>query len=517
MATIRNVSDLVLWDEHNRVLTLADGTADVNPKNPAARYFRIRWTVAGVSSPFQLLIGVDRVTVARAAHRELLDAWTDQTEVDDEGWPVTGRRPATGRLQRRAMLPGPVPARRTKPEVHPAAGLGFLDYFDQVYVPQTVKGVKGNTSNQYRSMAVAIDRHLVRGTEAITVATATTADLVTALTAAAATGGQSRRKTLHIVAGKVFKMASTSVPQLRTDNPMVGVQQSMPKQPLVNLLDGRNPAPVVTERVPTYRDARKELTFWDVVREILPHVGEFYRPHVWMRLIAGPRPCELSDLSETSFNMAEGYVLATNSLTLQSPKFNGGQRLMRSALKARAIDDERVIPLPDIPECRAALQSAIDTAQARATARRARLQSGRARPRSADANYETWLASELAFTEQPRVFTSPSGAPFDATNFDRHWRDAVHAAFPDEGDPRRALRFYDLREIAGDTMKSAGVSVAETGLLLGHSERLHRQHYTERRIGEVTNTAQRMTEYLDATRHGEPAPLAAVIPFPTTA
>ncbi|MEY4339071.1 MAG: hypothetical protein RLZ14_921, partial [Actinomycetota bacterium] len=374
MATISNVAELVLWDANNRVLRLADGTPDVNPKQAAAKYFRIRWNVTGTKQPFQLLVAVERTGIARAAHRELLDAMAAGTAVGRDGWPVNGRRPQTGQMKRHAMLAAPLPA--TAPVAapgaaavagaHPASGLGFLDYFDQVYIPQTVRTVKGNTSGQYRSFAVAIDRELVRvtaaGKVAITVAEATTQDLVAALTAAVATGGESRRKKLHIVAGKVFAMAATNSPRLRTDNPMIGGRQNTPKQPLVNLLDGRNPAAQVADREPTYRDARRDVTFWDVVREVFPHLPEFYVSHCWMRLISGPRPSELSDFVAESFHLDEGYAVATNSLTLQTPKYNNGQRIMRSGLKARTVNDERIVPIPDIPECRAALQAAIDTA-----------------------------------------------------------------------------------------------------------------------------------------------------------
>lgn len=298
---------------------------------------------------------------------------------------------------------------------------------------------------------------------------------------------------------------------------MTSVKDLTPKAPLVNLLDGRNPAPPVVEHQATIRDARREVTFWDVITEILPNLAKHYHPHVWMRLIAGPRPFELSDFTEEHFHLAEGYAVAATSLTLQNPLQNGGQRLMEGPLKARTINDERIIPLPDIPEFRAALQSAIDTVAARAATRREHLTSGRARSRSANANHDAWLASELMFTERPRVFTTENGAPLDTTNFDRIWKKAVHAAFPDEGDPRRALRFYDLREIAGDAMKGAGVSVTEASLLLGHSERVHRQNYTERRINEATRTPKLMTEHLLATRDGEPEPLAAVIDPPASA
>ncbi len=522
MSTIRTVSELVLWDANNQVLRLADGTPDVNAKNPAAKYFRLRWNVAGVTSPYQLLIGTDRASIARAAHRELLEARDAGTTVGDDGWPVTGQRPQTGRVKRHALVTGATPAFRSAPvSTHPHSGLGFLEYFDEVYVPYAKNTVKGNTTGQYRSFAVAIDRELVRvtgaGTMRITVAEATTEDVAAALAAAASTGGNSRRRQIYIVAGLLFQLAATNSPKLRADNPMVGVKQITPKKPKVNLLDGRNRVQPAPQPAPTFRNARQKVDFWDVVDLIFPGLHEFYLGHGWMRLASGPRPCELSEFTADKIHLDEGYAIADGSLTLQTPKYNGGQRLMLSGLKARTVNDERIIPIPDIPECRAALQAAIDSAPERAAKRREFLLSGKGRPRSPHVDPDAWLRSELMFTENPRIFTTESGAPFDPTNFEKHWKKAVHAAFPDADDPRRALRFYDLREISGDMMKSAGVSVAETSLLLGHSERVHRQNYTERRIGEVTRTAQQMTEHITATRDGEPAPLAAVIDFPASA
>ena len=172
MAHITRVAPLVLIDEHQHSLTRADGSAVVDPNDPRARHFKLRWTVQGQPFQKQLLIDVKRATLARQAHRELLEALAARTEVGDDSWPVTGQRPASGKHRRKAHVAVGLPVSRTTaatqtvPEVvaasvpHPLAKLGFLDFFNQVVAPAKAKSAKGAQINTYRSFARGLDGEL---------------------------------------------------------------------------------------------------------------------------------------------------------------------------------------------------------------------------------------------------------------------------------------------------------------------------------------------------------------------
>jgi hypothetical protein len=172
MAHITRVAPLVLIDEHQHSLTRADGSPVVDPNDPRARHFKLRWTVQGQPFQKQLLIDVKRATLARQAHRELLEALAAGTEVGDDFWPVTGQRPASGKHRRKAHVAVGMPVPRTPaatetvPEVvaasvpHPLAQLGFLDFFNQVVAAAKAKSAKGAQINTYRSFARGLDGEL---------------------------------------------------------------------------------------------------------------------------------------------------------------------------------------------------------------------------------------------------------------------------------------------------------------------------------------------------------------------
>jgi len=97
------------------------------------------------------------------------------------------------------------------------------------------------------------------------------------------------------------------------------------------------------------------------------------------------------------------------------------------------------------------------------------------------------------------IFTSVKGRPLLNQYFAGYWKRALAAAEVDE-----AVRFHDLRHLAGTTAASAGASLREIMARMGHASSDASLRYlkaSERRDGEIANAIEeRMTRDLDQGR-----------------
>ena len=151
--------------------------------------------------------------------------------------------------------------------------------------------------------------------------------------------------------------------------------------------------------------------------------------------IAGLRPSEALGLHPRDLHLPkQGWGLALLRGASPSPGArytSNGERVERKALKQRAADSVREVPLaPDLVR------------------------------RLAD-HLDRYASPSL-------VFPNAAGRPATASNYGPAWVRARTALWP-APHPLASTTVYDLRHAAATTMLRAGVSAAETARRLGHS------------------------------------------------
>ena len=212
------------------------------------------------------------------------------------------------------------------------------------------------------------------------------------------------------------------------------VRRGMAQDNPMHRIEWRNPSTDLTVDISTVPTAAEVFAIADNVAA-LPTGGARYGALLALVGIAGTRPSEALGLAPSDLHLpTSGWGLARLSGASPAPGArytNNGQRVERKALKQRAANTVREVPLA--PELVSRLRAHMDR-----------------------------------FASPTLVIPSAGGTPATSFNYTPVWLRARVKLWP-PGHPLAAITVYDLRHSAATTMLRAGVSPAETARRLGHS------------------------------------------------
>jgi len=262
---------------------------------PEMTHLRLRWRVSDAANFCSVLLDPTKATAARAAYDELAAACRHGTPVGADSWPLGSIRPKlrvtgssapakTALVTAGSARPGgPV----APPGLDPVAAMMTVRGFFEAHVRDSIKETsKGVHVNQQRSAAKILAGLLPRhpsGRELV-LYEITTSDLRVAHTARRriptgdgdggdrASSGATMSK-FEILARRVFSYAAEMYPPAVVADPWLAIDVALrsaarKRRRRPNQLDPAvaGAGPNDTGRLPSYRDARRQLTFDDIER-----------------------------------------------------------------------------------------------------------------------------------------------------------------------------------------------------------------------------------------------------------